>query len=105
MNKPLIAVPTKIGLTTAQHSSAVETSGKLMRAQDLLCVGDDKLDYRSAWETDAPDQTTESQGTITCDGKVYQLTPGKTVFDYADDLAVQVPYLLLPNRSVPRMYR
>ena len=64
---------------------------KIDEGTGLLCVGDDKLDYRSAWETDAPDQTTESQGTITCDGKVYQLTPGKTVFDYADDLAVQVP--------------
>ena len=64
---------------------------KIEEGTGLLCVGDDKLDYRSAWETDAPDQTAESQGTITCDGKVYQLTPGKTVFDYADDLAVQVP--------------
>ena len=64
---------------------------KIDEGTGLLCVVDDKLDYRSAWETDAPDQTVESQGTITCDGKVYQLTPGKTVFDYADDLAVQVP--------------
>ena len=64
---------------------------KIDEGTGLLCVGDDKLDYRSAWETDGPDQTAESQGTITCDGKVYQLTPGKTVFDYADDLAVQVP--------------
>ena len=59
----------------------------------LLCVGDDKLDYRSAWETDAPDQPSETHntGTITCDGQAHQLTPGKTVFDYADDLTVQVP--------------
>ena len=64
---------------------------KIDEGTGLLCVGDDKLDYRSAWETDAPDGTSESQGTITCDGKVYQLTPGKTVFDYADDLTVQVP--------------
>ena len=64
---------------------------KIDKGTGLLCVGDDKLDYRSAWETDAPDQATQSQGTITSDGKVYQLTPGKTVFDYADDLAVQVP--------------
>ena len=64
---------------------------KIDEGTGLLCVGDDKLDYRSAWETDAPDQATESQGTITSDGKVHQLTPGKTVFDYADDLAVQVP--------------
>ena len=64
---------------------------KIDEGTGLLCVGDDKLDYRSAWETDAPDQAAESQGTITCDGKAYQLTPGKTVFDYADDLTVQVP--------------
>ena len=64
---------------------------KIDEGTGLLCVGDDQLDYRSAWDTDTPDQTTEFQGTITCDGKVYQLTPGKTVFDYADDLAVQVP--------------
>ena len=66
---------------------------KIDEGTGLLCVGDDKLDYRSAWETDAPDPTTEthSTGTITCDGKAYQLTPGKTVFDYADDLTVQVP--------------
>ena len=64
---------------------------KIDEGTGLLCVGDDKLDYRSAWETDAPDQAAESQGTITCDGQTYQLTPGKTVFDYADDLTVQVP--------------
>ena len=64
---------------------------KIDEGTGLLCVGDDKLDYRSAWETDAPDQAAASQGTITCDGKGYQLTPGKTVFDYADDLTVQVP--------------
>ena len=61
----------------------------------LLCVGDDKLDYRSAWETDESDIAISSQnttkGTISCDGNVYQLSPGKTVFDYADDLEVQVP--------------
>ena len=66
---------------------------KIDEGTGLLCVGDDKLDYRSAWETDAPDSTAEKHntGTITCDGQVHQLTPGKTVFDYADDLTVQVP--------------
>ena len=66
---------------------------KIDEGTGLLCVGDDKLDYRSAWETDALDPTAEthSTGTITCDGKTYQLTPGKTIFDYADDLTVQVP--------------
>ena len=66
---------------------------KIDEGTGLLCVGDDKLDYRNAWETDAPDQPpeTHSTGTITCDGQAHQLTPGKTVFDYADDLTVQVP--------------
>ena len=66
---------------------------KIDEGTGLLCVGDDKLDYRSAWETDASDPTSEthSTGTVTCDGKTHQLTPGKTIFDYADDLTVQVP--------------
>lgn len=68
---------------------------KIDEGTGLLCVGDDKLDYRSAWEIDPTDETGQThekaKGTITCDGKVYQLSPGKTVFDYADDLAVQVP--------------
>ncbi len=68
---------------------------KIDEGTGLLCVGDDKLDYRDAWETDTPEDIgeldTSSNGTITCDGKTYQLSPGKTVFDYADDLAVQVP--------------
>lgn len=68
---------------------------KIEEGTGLLCVGDEKLDYRDAWETDAADETSlldiRSNGTITCDGKTYQLSPGKTVFDYADDLAVQVP--------------
>ena len=66
---------------------------KIDEGTGLLCVGDDKLDYRSAWETDASGQPADihSTGTITCDGQSYQLTPGKTVFDYADDLTVQVP--------------
>ncbi len=68
---------------------------KIPEGTGLLCVGDDKLDYRDAWETDENDETGQTHnignGKITCDDKVYQLSPGKTVFDYADDLAVQVP--------------
>ena len=68
---------------------------KIDEGTGLLCVGDDKLDYRDAWDTDASDDkgllNIKSNGTITCDGKTYQLSPGKTVFDYADDLVVQVP--------------
>ena len=64
---------------------------KIDEGTGLLCVGDDKLDYRSAWETETADQPSGSHATITSDGKVHQLTPGKTIFDYADDLDVQVP--------------
>ena len=68
---------------------------KIDEGSGLKCVGDDKLDYRTAWETEESAITgtliEKTNATISCDGKVYQLTPGKTVFDYADDLAVQVP--------------
>ena len=63
----------------------------------LMCGGDDKLDYRSAWETEADKGDFIKggedcgKGTITHAGKKCKLTAGKTVFDYADALAVQVP--------------
>ena len=63
-----------------------------------LCAGDDKLDYRSAWETDAVTDThTEigeikyGIGTIAHGGETRKLVAGKTIFDYADELTVQVP--------------
>ena len=67
----------------------------------LVCGGDDKLDYRSAWETEEaprerPDATMDTSpdpagGTVT-DGTTTQPSViGKSIFDYADDLAVQVP--------------
>ena len=69
------------------------------------CASNDNLDYRTAWEAD-PDsyeemksvlkgqkkrQNKKGTGTIAHEGKVQQLEKRKTVFDYADDLAVQVP--------------
>lgn len=62
-----------------------------------MCGGDDKLDYRSAWEMNA--ETTSSgnrsavggNGSISHDGESSSLVAGRTIFDYADDLAVQVP--------------
>ena len=69
------------------------------------CASNDNLDYRTAWETE-PDAYREMKtalkaqksrrrkkgtGTITHMGKVQQLEARKTIFDYADDLAVQVP--------------
>lgn len=63
----------------------------------LMCGGDDKLDYRSAWDTEADvgvfieSDGDYGKGTITHDGTKRKLTAGKTIFDYADELAVQVP--------------
>ena len=65
MNRQRIGAPTKTDLTTARQNLAVATQRKIDEGTGLLCVGDDKLDYRSAWETDAPDEAAESQGTIT----------------------------------------
>ena len=66
---------------------------RIAEGTGLLCASDDKLDYRNAWEIEpiaAPD-VNYGRGRITCDGKTQPLTVGKTIFDYADDLAVQVP--------------
>ena len=70
----------------------------------LVCGGDDKLDYRSAWETEEvqaearenvslhkDEDKKYGMGTITHDGEKRKLVAGKTIFDYADELAVQVP--------------
>ena len=63
-----------------------------------LCAGDDKLDYRSAWETEAEtgadteiEEIKYGMATITHDGETRRLATGKTIFDYADELTVQVP--------------
>ena len=69
----------------------------------LVCGGDDKLDYRTAWETEVAVETTEGvasghkdkgkdhgMGSITHDASKRKLVAGKTIFDYADELAVQV---------------
>ena len=62
----------------------------------LLCGGDDRIDYRSAWETESEEgahleDIEYGMGTITHDGKARKMSAGKTIFDYADELAVQVP--------------
>ena len=62
----------------------------------LLCGGDDRIDYRSAWETESVEgalveDIEYGMGTIEHDGKARKLSAGKTIFDYADELAVQVP--------------
>ncbi len=64
----------------------------------LVCGSDDKLDYRNAWETEAEDGDASDDkgisygtGSIMHDGERRKLVVGKNIFDYADELAVQVP--------------
>jgi len=70
------------------------------RAKDglLVCGSDDKLDYRSAWETEAEEGDASidkgivyGTGSIMHDGERRKLVVGKNIFDYADELTVQVP--------------
>jgi len=64
----------------------------------LVCGSDDKLDYRNAWETEAEDGDASidkgivyGTGSIMHDGERRKLVVGKNIFDYADELTVQVP--------------
>jgi uncharacterized 2Fe-2S/4Fe-4S cluster protein (DUF4445 family) len=64
-------------------------------AKVLLCVGDGKLDYRTAWETD-PEAVNDVKkqlqaGSQATDSHQDSHVPGKTLFDYADQLDRQVP--------------
>ena len=72
------------------------------------CASDDKLNYRTAWETDpeavvqareriqsaasrGPRKESKSMANISYDGESCASESGRTIFDYADDLRVQVP--------------
>ena len=81
----------------------------------FLCVGDDKLDYRSAWEVDAEaassqerpaGRTSERQrrraggevesaghgsGSVACGAERLSPVAGATLFDYADRASMRVP--------------
>ena len=64
------------------------------RRELLICGGDDKLDYRQAWETESVQDTIVTEygmGTVKSDGKTCKPSVGKTIFDCADELEVQVP--------------
>ena len=64
------------------------------RRELLICGGDDKLDYRQAWETESLQDTIVTEygmGTVKSDGRTCKLSVGKTIFDCADELEVQVP--------------
>jgi len=73
------------------------------------CASDDKLDYRTAWETD-PEQVDEARRAlqrergsrsdamaepatahVMHDDESRPAVTGRTIFDYADDLSVRVP--------------
>ena len=58
----------------------------------FACVGDGKLDYRTAWETE-PDARQAVKKSLTSIRKAKNDTGGgrRTLFDYADELARQVP--------------
>lgn len=70
-----------------------------------VCGGDDKIDYRPAWDSDpasldemrrtlhqAADMAhKQTAATVTFDDCSAAIESGKTIFDYADELAVRVP--------------
>ena len=82
-------------------------------AEAWICGHDGAFDYRDAWETDPKaydrakkrldevqrsaaakrrgDDVAAGKATISHDGETRPLAIGKTVFDYADELAVEVP--------------
>jgi uncharacterized 2Fe-2S/4Fe-4S cluster protein (DUF4445 family) len=51
-----------------------------------ICAGDDKLNYRNAWDTGEA-----GTGWISYDGRRFASVRGHTLFDFADKLEVQVP--------------
>ena len=63
--------------------------------EDLLhCGGDDQLDYRPAWEEDqrpTPRDAVPGSGQVRCEGISHPLIPGRTLFDYADQIGSRVP--------------
>ena len=93
----------KFGCRNQRKPPSTGLAGKQARGRGtpeeglLLCGGDDKIDYRTAWETEAAEgaflesDVSYGKGTVTHDGKKHPLAAGKTIFDYADELAVQVP--------------
>lgn len=61
----------------------------------LICVGDGKLDYRTAWESD-PGAVKDAMRALAGKSRpavnaVARPEVGKTLFDYADELSHQVP--------------
>jgi uncharacterized 2Fe-2S/4Fe-4S cluster protein (DUF4445 family) len=64
------------------------------KSELLNCGGDDKIDYRPAWQEDLrpiPSDAVAGNGKVRCDGASHVLTTGYTLFDYADQLGTRVP--------------
>ena len=61
----------------------------------LICTSDDQLDYRSAWEAEAPAVSkadpSDAPATVCCGGHSSPARAGKTLFDYADVMDIPVP--------------
>ena len=61
----------------------------------FLCAGDDRIDYRSAWETEPATADHGSgehgSGTVACGAERLGPVAGATLFDYADRAATRVP--------------
>ena len=61
----------------------------------FLCAGDDRIDYRSAWETEPATAEHGSgehgSGTVACGAERLGPVAGATLFDYADRAATRVP--------------
>ena len=69
------------------------------------CASDDRLDYRSAWESDPTAYETAraalgdrsrasgdgTEGTVSHEGSTCPVQVGRSIFDHADDLAAAVP--------------
>ena len=65
-----------------------------------ICGSDDRLDYRTAWETDPKglagmkmklEKSRQTSASISCGERVCRSTVGKTIFGHADELEVKVP--------------
>jgi uncharacterized 2Fe-2S/4Fe-4S cluster protein (DUF4445 family) len=80
---------------TAAFACQNQRKSKTNGSKVLLCAADDKLDYRSAWESD-PNAVIEAKNRLGNERQSAGQTSspdnfGKTLFDLADELARQVP--------------
>lgn len=70
----------------------------LDEGEPIMCGGDDRIDYRPAWEAAADGELNAMDprkaagaGTVTHDDVSSPSIAGRSIFDYADELSIQVP--------------